>query len=140
MARPNQILLAVVLTTYLIDLIPAEAQGGCGGFSRTCTNVTIDDRGRLRAACEDVNNDYAVAEINLNYYVGEEDGVLVPNSSDFVPVCPRKSVRKPDHHVRTAYVLEAECTTSAYLLKTTTLAIDYWISNNDGRLIWNSCY
>jgi hypothetical protein len=126
-----------VCTAALLVFFIAVRQGaeaGCGGFQASCQDLSIGGDGVLSAQCKADGGNLLGTSINLDNYVGNSDGVLVPNNGGFSRSC--QSIGLADQG---DIYLTASCKQDNGALISTSLDISTYVENNNGGLNWNPC-
>ncbi|KAL2621250.1 hypothetical protein R1flu_001455 [Riccia fluitans] len=115
----------------------------CGGFSPSCILPNITENGVLTALCEDDMSNLGSTSIDLNAHIGaDNNGNLVPNSSGFANQCRNKLIIQLQSSTNSLFELEASCKKTSgkkTSWKTSTLLIDRYLKDVNGRLVWDSC-
>jgi CVNH domain len=68
---------AKTISLAAFAFIWANSAFAAGDFTKTCSNITINDNGLLMADCRTENGEIAEVSYNLNDRVGNEDGRLL---------------------------------------------------------------
>ncbi|KAL3680825.1 hypothetical protein R1sor_023781 [Riccia sorocarpa] len=133
-ASAGLLLLLVTISCF------AQVEGKtCGGFSRECILPNVTASGVLTALCEDDMSNLGTTSIDLNAHIGASTaGNLVPNSSGFAKKCKNILIFQLQDSTNSLFELEAICKTKTGSKKST-LLIDRYLKDVNGRLVWDSC-
>ncbi|PYI13649.1 Cyanovirin-N [Aspergillus japonicus CBS 114.51] len=107
-----------------------------GSFERSAKNITIDGNGVLHAELEGAYNEYHKASIDLNYYLGNDDGEFQWGGTDFIKTATDLAIV---HDKEGVIVLRAElCVPPADLCgdggyATNQVRLGEHIGNNNGQ-------
>jgi hypothetical protein len=99
-------------------------------FSQTCFNLSVDQRGLLKATCFDMNHNRKNASIGLDGHIGNSDGRLVANGIHFTETCVNLGL--------TSATLDADCKTLTGHFVGASCNLDNNIDNTNGVLVWQT--
>lgn len=97
-------------------------------FSGSCSNIHITSSGVLNANCRMNNGTLHATALDLNPDVGNMNGTLVINGSNFVASCSG---------IGGGTILTASCRMANGTPHSTSLNLNDAIDNNNGTLVWD---
>ncbi|KAG0250474.1 hypothetical protein BG011_008320 [Mortierella polycephala] len=102
-----------------------------GNFSQTSNRITLVDGHILSAHCRKANGEWNESKIDLNDFIGNEDGSFEWNGVNFSQTARDTSLLLGDEAK-----IVADLQSRDQHLKKSTLNLDERITNVDGRLVF----
>jgi hypothetical protein len=120
----------LTLTTLVTSLTSLSQPAFANDFLATCRNTRLSNT-KLSAECKDTQQIYHHTSIDLDGFVSNHDGDLVisVDEGNFAKTC--KAIRLN----RGNAVLSSKCRKINQQWKNTSLDLNQYIDNSDGRLI-----
>ncbi|KAI1491517.1 Cyanovirin-N [Biscogniauxia mediterranea] len=103
-------------------------------FFTTSENIRLEDNHFLRARLKKVNGDWVESEINLNDFIGNNDGHFAWDGKNFAQSA--ENIRISIEGTGPVCVLRARLRTKNGELRDSDLNLSERLGNNDGRLVW----
>lgn len=128
-------LLAVgVLLLLALFLLPSPRASAASrqvkpfnNFTASCSGISVSGSGILTATCRMRNGQPHFTALDLNPHVGNNNGTLVADGSNFVASCS---------NIGGTSILTASCRRRDGTLNNTALDLNANVDNTNGTLVW----
>ena len=105
----------------------SKTQLPASNFVASCSNILVTGSGVLTASCRMRNGTSRATALDLNPFIGNNNGSLDPSGSNFVASCSR---------IGGTSVLVADCRMRNGTLNFTALDLNPFVDNSNGALQW----
>ncbi|KAH9544696.1 hypothetical protein CY35_12G008900 [Sphagnum magellanicum] len=134
MASQKMALLVVAAGLLCMSALLNGAEASCGGFTYTCQVFSVTGS-VVSANCAKVDGVYAESSLDLNPFLGNDNGNLVQRS-DYIATCTPEGFGLVGD---SSFFIFANCAQEDGKFVSTFLDINNNVSNDNGVLTWNSC-
>jgi hypothetical protein len=127
------LLALLLLPSSRVSAASSQVSKPLGNFAASCNSFGLAGMGGaeiLYAVCAKTDGSLIQSTLNLNLYIGNDDGILAPNGHFFGGTCRSVTI---DFETP---VLDARCMNIKGELVNTTFDLNGFISNIDGTMVW----
>ncbi|KAG6551683.1 hypothetical protein Mapa_006771 [Marchantia paleacea] len=129
----NKSLIYGVLILYVCALESKSAEA-CGGFLKYCKAPFGHSGGKLKARCRNNEGSFVAAEVNLDNYLSNANGNLVPGTG-YMKSCQGFGYFKVG---TSEFIVTANCTKFDGQLRSTGYNVNSRVSSRNGVMKWDT--